>query len=121
MAVSDKTKTVLERTLVRDVDDLYPDRTATPAADGSFPIRQVDTSTYRHGDEVPTTTKDMHRLYMWQYDEEVYGTYAKKEKAQKRYRRDISRAQNKQEEYKDIYIDTFVQKKLVSKQLEEFD
>lgn len=120
MALSDKTKTAPQRTLIRDVDDLYPDRTATPSGENTFPIRQVDTSTYRYGDEVPTTTKDMNKLFTWEHGDTLYGTEAKEHEGMKEYQRDINKAYGKQDKYKDKYIDTFVQKKLISKQLEEF-
>jgi len=119
LAISDKTKTAPQRTLVRDVNDLYPDRTATPTSAGVFPIRQVSTSTYRHGDEVPTTTKDMNALFMWEHGDEIYGTEAKEHEGMKNYRRDINKAFGKQDSYKDIYVDTFAQKKAISKQLDD--
>lgn len=119
MAISDKTRTAPQRTLVRDVDDLYPDRVATRAADGTFPIRQVSTSTYRHGDEVPTTTKDMNKLFMWEHGDEVYGTQAKEHEGMKTYRKDINKAYGKESQYKDIYIDNYTGKELVSKQLDK--
>lgn len=119
MAISDKTRTVLQRTLVRDVDDLYPDRVATTASDGTWPIRQVSTSTYRYGDEVPTTTKDMHELFMWEHGDEVKGTQAKKHIGMKNYQRDINKAFGKEDKYKDIYVDTYTEDNLVSKQLEK--
>jgi hypothetical protein len=118
LALSEKTKTVLERTLVRDKDDLYPDRSATPNADGTYPVKDTG-STYRHGDDVPTTTKDMNALFTWEHGDEIYGTEAKKKrKYMERYRRDINKAYGKQSQYKDLYIDT-MGPKLISKQLEE--
>lgn len=106
MALSEKTKTVLERTLVRDKDGLYPDRAATPDANGNYPIKDTG-STYRHGDEVPTTTKDMNELYTWEHGDEIYGTQAKENGPMERYRRDINKAYGKEGQYKDLYINTF--------------
>lgn len=118
MALSEKTKTVLARNLVRDKDDLYPDRAATPDSNGNFPIKDTG-STLRHGDEVPTTTKDMNALYKWEKGEKVYGAHAKTYKPMERYRRDINKAYGKQGKYKDLYIDVFGPK-LVSEQLKKF-
>ena len=119
MAQSTKTLTVLERSLVNEKDDLYPDRSATPASDGSFPIRDTGAQVYRHGDEVPTTTKDMSRLFKWEYGDEIYGTEAKGHESMKDYMKDIGRAYGKQNKYKDIYVDTYDVNKPVSKQLDD--
>jgi hypothetical protein len=119
MAQSTKTLTVLERNLVNEKDDLYPDRSATPASDGSFPIRDTGAQTYRHGDEVPTTTKDMNKLFKWEHGDEIYGSQAKNHEGMKAYMKDINKAFGKQGKYKDIYIDIYDPNKPVSKQLEE--
>ena len=118
MALSEKTKTVLQRSLVRDQDDLYPDRSATSVA-GAFPVKDTG-STYRQGSEVPTTTKDMSALFKWEHGDEVFGTFANEREAMKRYRNDINRAYGKEDKYKDKYIDTLSPTKLVSEQLDEF-
>ena len=120
MAQDSKMLTVLERTLVNEKDDLYPDRSATPASDGSFPIRDTGAQVYRHGDEVPTITKDMNKLFTWEVGDEIYGTHAKKHEAMKEYMKDMEKAYGKQNKYKDIYIDTETQTKLISKQLDEW-
>lgn len=118
MALSEKTKTILGRTLKRDVDQIYPDRQATPLADGTFPVRDTG-STYRIDDEVPSTTKDMNKLYEWEYGEDLYGTQAKENSAVKEYRKDINTAYGKEDKYKDIYVDTYTGRILVSKQLKD--
>jgi len=118
MAVSQKTLEVLERSYVRDADGIYPDRTATPASDGSFPIRDTG-YTYRHGDSVPTTTKDMNKLFEWEHGDKVYGTQADEHIGMKNYRDDINKAYGKESDYEDIYIDIYTGRVLVSKQLED--
>jgi len=106
LALSEKSKTVLERTLVKDEDGLYPDRAATPNANGDYPIKDTG-SRLRHGDEVPNTTKDMNELFTWEHGDKIYGTQAKDHSAMERYRRDINKAYGKQNQYKDLYINTF--------------
>jgi len=117
LALSEKTKTVLQRSLIRDKDDLYPDRAAT-SVNGAFPVKDTG-STYRHGDEVPTTTKDVSAMFKWEHGDELYGTHANEYEPLKTYRKDINRAYGKESQYKDVYIDTLSTTKLVSKQLEE--
>jgi hypothetical protein len=118
MALSEKTKTVLERIYVRDADDLYPDRQATPLSDGTYPVRDTG-SNWRHGDEVPTTTKDMNKLFEWEHGDKVYGTHAEEHPGMKNYIKDIDKAYGKESDYKDIYVDIYTGRVLVSKQLEK--
>ena len=119
MAISSKTLEILGRTLEQDSLGVYPDRQATPLSDGTYPIRDTG-STYRIDDEVPTTTKDMNKLFEWEYGDEIYGSQAKDAKDVKTYRRDIESAWGKEDDYKDIYIDTITGKVLVSKQLDKW-
>ena len=103
--ISEKTKTVLQRSLVFDSLDLYPDRAATPTSPGVFPIRDTGATSNRFGDDVPTTTKDMNALFMWEHGDIVYGKQAKDHVGMKRYRNDINTSYGKESKYKDIYID----------------
>jgi hypothetical protein len=121
MAISEKTKTILTRSLIYDADDLYPDRAATPTSPGVFPIRDTGATSNRFGDEVPTTTKDMNKLFEWEHGDVLYGKQAKDHVGMKRYREDIDKAYGKQDKYKDKYIDIYTGRIPVSKQLEEFD
>jgi hypothetical protein len=120
MAVSEETKTAISRSLVRDIDDLYPDREATKQADGTYDKRDTG-STYRiNKDEVPTTTQDMSALFQWEHGDKVYGTNAKMSVGMKNYIKDINTAWGQENSYLDIYIDTLREKVLVSEQLQEF-
>ena len=120
MAVSEETKTTLTRTLVRDIDDTYPDREATRQSDGTYNKRDTG-STYRlNKDEVPTTTEDMSALFQWEHGDKVYGSRAKAHVGMKNYIKDIDNAWGQEDSYLDIYIETLSQDVLVSEQLEEF-
>ena len=120
MAVSEETKTVLTRTLKRDIDDTYPDREATRQSDGTYDKKDTG-STYRlNKDEVPTTTEDMSALFQWEHGDKVYGTHAKAHVGMKQYIKDIDNAWGQENSYLDIYIDTLREGVLVSEQLEEF-
>lgn len=120
MTQSAKTLTVLERSLIKEKDDLYPDRVATPTSSGVFPIRDTSATVWRHGDEVPTTTKDMNKLFTWEYGDETYGAHAKGHEGMKEYKKDIEKAYGKQNKYKDLYIDIYDPVKPISKQLDEW-
>jgi hypothetical protein len=120
MAVSEETKTAISRSLVRDINDLYPDREATRQADGTYDKRDTG-STYRlNKDEVPTTTQDMNALFQWEHGDTVYGAQAKEHIGMKNYVKDINTAWGQENSYLDIYIDTLRPGVLVSEQLEEF-
>lgn len=120
MAVSEETKTVLTRTLKRDIDDTYPDREATRQADGTYNKRDTG-STYRlNKDEVPTTTEDMSALFQWEHGDKVYGKHANSHIGMQNYIKDIDNAWGQENSYLDIYIDTLRPNVLVSEQLEEF-
>lgn len=104
---SNESKTVVPRKVVREVDDLYPDRVATPTSAGVFPIRNTNATAGRL-EEVPKTSSDMNKLFTWEHgNEEVRGTHAKEHKGMKNYKKDIEQAYGKEEQYKHIFIDTF--------------
>ena len=111
MALSEKTKTVVERVTIADKDDLYPDRSATDNT-----IKDTGTNERIPDDIVPNTTYDMHKLYTWEHGDKIYGSHAKGSKAMEKYRRDINSKYGKEDDYKKntVYIDTF---KRVSDQL----
>ena len=91
---------------IRDIDDLYPDRQATPNADGTFSKR--DTGTTERLDElVPKTTYDMNKLYTWEQGDIVRGTHAKKNSQMGEYIKDINNSWGSQSAYKHVFIDTF--------------
>lgn len=92
---------------IRDVDDLYPDRQATPNADGTFPIRDSGTTTERLDEVVPKTTYDMNKLYTWEQGDIVRGTHAKDNSQMGEYIKDINRSWGAQSAYKHVFIDTF--------------
>jgi len=112
MAYSTKTRTIIQRIAVSYDDDLYPDRTATDAT-----IKGSGTAS-RLPETVPTTTRDMSKMFKWEHGTKLYGTYAKMHIGGKSYRRDINRDFGKQDDYKDIYLDTF---KPISEGYEEWD
>uniref|UniRef100_A0A6M3KFJ3 Uncharacterized protein n=1 Tax=viral metagenome TaxID=1070528 RepID=A0A6M3KFJ3_9ZZZZ len=118
MTLSEKTKTTLTRTLEKDKDGLYPDRVATPTSAGVFPIRDTTATTWRHGDEIPTTTKDMNALFQWEHGDKVYGAQAKEHEGMKEYIKDINLAYGKESSYKSMYFDTF---NLISEEKEKFN
>jgi hypothetical protein len=120
LALSEETKTTVSRSSVLFKNDLYPDRSATPTSAGVFPIRDTGESTQRLADEIPRTTQDMNKLFMWQHGEVVRGTQAEEHVGMKRYMEDINRDFGQELTKKDIYIDTLDPKRLVSRQLEDF-
>jgi hypothetical protein len=104
---SDRTKTVIPRMLIPDIEDFFPDRSATPNADGSFPKRVTGTSTWRlpEGD-VPRTTIDMWYLFQWRHGDTLYGNQHKEHTMFKGHVQDIEKQWGKEDEYLDIYIET---------------
>ncbi len=60
----------------------------------------------RTSDE-PTTTADMKAMFKWEHGDVLHGTYAKSHKAMADYRRDIDTDWGTEDDYLDIYIDTF--------------
>jgi hypothetical protein len=105
--VSNETRTVVPRKVVREVDDLYPDRVATPTSAGVFPIRDTNATAGRL-EEVPKVSFDMNKLFTWEHgNEEIRGTHAKKHKGMEKYIKDIDQAWGKESQYKHIYLDTF--------------
>lgn len=107
MALSSKTLTAATRILVKEKDDTYPDRQATPTSAGVFPLASPNATHLRlPPDEIPSTTDDMSAAFKWQHGEEIYGTHAKDNKALEEYRRDINRGYNN-EDMEDAYVDTF--------------
>lgn len=107
---SQRTRTAVPRSPIRDVDDLYPDRAATPTSGGGnqigvYPKKDTGT-TQRLSEDVPKTTRDMSKLFTWQSGEEVLGDHAKAHIGMKNYIKDIEGAIG-DEGYKHIFIDTF--------------
>lgn len=91
---------------IRDVDDLYPDREATPNADGTFPIKDTG-STERLDEVVPKVTRDMSNLYTWKQGDIIRGTHAESNTQMNEYIKDINRMWGAQSAYKHVFIDTF--------------
>jgi len=118
---SSETITPIPRTVVRDVDDLYPDYQATLTSGGGAEpgvYEKRDTgSTPRLGEEVPKTTSDMNKLYTWKQGEIVRGVHAKNNIQMKEYIKDITKAAGKQGAYQHIFVDTFAP---VGPQIEKF-
>ena len=101
MTLSNKTTTAITSSEVKDIDALYPDRSATTNA-----ISSTGT-TKRLADETPSTTKDMSAAFEWKKgSSDVKGTHAKANQALAEYRRDIENAPN-EKDYKPIYYNTF--------------
>lgn len=67
-----------------------------------------------------TTKQDMEAMYKWQHGDTVYGTFAKSRPAWKRLRNDIDRAWGKEDDNKDLYIDTLSRKLSVGDQLKKW-
>lgn len=63
----------------------------------------------KSGDTVDfaNTKDDMEDAFKWEHGDIVRGSYAKTSEGLKNYRDDINRAWGNQDNYKDIYIDTF--------------
>ena len=102
MALSERTKTKISGSEKRDINEIYPDREAT------YPYEKKDTgTTYRLNDEVPRTSEDMHDLFTWQHGDTIYGTHAKSHPGMAGYIKDINKAYDKEDQYKDIYLDNF--------------
>ena len=113
---SNESRTVVPRKVVREVDDLYPDRVATPTSAGVFPIRDSNATAGRL-EEVPKVSFDMNKLFTWEHgNEEIRGTHAKEHKGMKNYIKDIEQAYGTEGQYKHIYIDTF---RPITQQLEK--
>jgi hypothetical protein len=105
LALSDKTLTAIndERYVTDETDDFYPCATTLGRTSPyTSNIRRLNP------DEIPTTTADMSRAFKWQYGDKLYGTQAKKNAALKRHRKDINKSYGKEDDYKDIYIDTLL-------------
>lgn len=102
-----KTRTTIPRVLVPDINDFFPDRVATPAADGSFPKRNTGTSTWRlPEEEVPRTTIDMSYLFQWRHGDILYGNQHREHTMFKGHVKDIEKAWGNEFDYLDVYIDT---------------
>ena len=112
--LSDRTKTAVSGGYVREDQDYYPDR------DASGHLIATSATVYRlNEDEIPTTTRDMSRKFKWEHGDELYGTFAKKESAcMTSHIRDINRQYGREDDYKNIFIDTF-SKDGIGKQLEK--
>ena len=109
--ISPETAASVTRRPIQDINDLYPDRQATPtsgggAEPGTYPKRDTG-STPRLGEEVPKTTRDMNKLYTWRQGEIVRGTHAKSNLQMKEYIKDINAAWGAESAYKHVFIDTF--------------
>jgi len=121
--LSDRTKTTIATTLIAEQDDFYPDRSATPDADGDYDIVDgTDTVVRNPRDDVPTTTQDMSNLFKWEKGDRIRGTHAKDSLGMKMYMDDINEAWGNENDYYDgnvIYIDTLDKKKRVSEKLKE--
>lgn len=120
--LSDRTKETLNRTAVRQEDDLYPDRTATPDSDGNYPLSDADATTLRlNEDEVPRTTKDMSEYFKWEHGDVLYGSFAKKVARKHKYVKDINKKYGKEDDYNSnaILIDTLSDKG-VGEQLKKY-
>lgn len=128
--VSPKTVASIPRITIRNVDDLYPAREATPSGtdfrgNNIYPVKNPTETVERllanadddSGDTLPTTTKDMSRLYQWEIGDEIRGSHAKKNNAMKNYVSDILGAMGSQDGYKHIFVDTL---KPIGPQLEQF-
>jgi len=102
MTLSNETKTTLSRTLVKEMDELYPDRNASDNE-----ITESTATTWVLPDTVPKTTDDMSLVFKWtKGSADIKGTHAKANQAMAGYRRDIESAPD-QNDYKPIYYDTF--------------
>lgn len=105
---SPETVASVPRRPITDANDLYPDRAATPNADGTFPIKGTGTTTERlDGDLIPSTTRDMNSLYMWEQGDVIRGTHAKSNSQMGEYIKDINRSWGTESAYKHVFIDTF--------------
>lgn len=71
--------------------------------------------------DVNTTKDDMSALFKWKHGEKIYGTHAKSNNAMRIYRRDINKAYGKQNQYKDVYVDTFLPFPLTKKRIKKGD
>lgn len=108
MTLSSDTTSSINRVLVQEKDDTYPDRQATPDSTGAFPLASPNATYLRlPSDEIPSTTDDMSAAFKWQHGEEIYGTHMKENKALERYRRDINRDYNNEDTDEDMYINTY--------------
>ena len=61
----------------------------------------------------------MNSLFEWEHGDKVYGTHAEEHPGMKNYIKDIDKAYGKESDYKDIYVDIYTGRVLVSKQLEK--
>jgi len=105
LGLSDRTKTVIASILIDESDDLYPHATIFADSPYTSQIRRVS-------DEVPTTTKDMSNMFKWEHGDIVRGTHAKEHSGMQEYRRDINTGYGAEDDYKDIYIDTFLEESI---------
>ena len=71
--------------------------------------------------DVNTTDDDMEALFEWKHGDKIYGTNAKSNRGMREYRRDINNAWGKQNNYKDIYVDTLLPYKLTRKRIKKGD
>jgi hypothetical protein len=117
MALSERTKTNVTRTVISETSDLYPDRQATPNAAGGFDKRDT-TATHARLD-IATTTKDMSRLFKSEYGDEIYGSHAKAEIGMNEFIEDIEFDYGREDNYEPFYVNTLSEKLTVGEQLEE--
>lgn len=106
---SPETLASIPRVPIKSIDDLYPDRSATPSGTdfrGNTVYPAKDTGTVPRLADVPTTTKDMSALFQWEQGDDVDGDHAKNYIPMKNYRRDIENANP--DGYKHIFIDTML-------------
>jgi len=114
MPISERTKTKINASIfIQDKDDLYPDRDASGNLVASLTLRRRLSD-----DDVPRTSKDMSRLFMWEHGDKIYGTEAKLQRGMKMYMEDINKAWGREKDYESnmIFIDTT---KPIGKQLKE--
>lgn len=107
---SETTKTAVERPIVNEVDDLYPDRSATPDSSTATPMAHeysIRSTTATVGRlDAPTTTKDMSRLFTWEHGDPIYGTFANQNIGMNEFIDDIEAEYGREDDYKPYFIDT---------------
>lgn len=104
---SPETSASVPRVRIKSVDDLYPDRQATPAGTdfrGNTIYPTKETGVVPRLFDIPTTTKDMSKLFQWEEGDEIRGDHAKDYTPMIEYARDIMSAN--QDEYRHIFINT---------------
>lgn len=120
---SARTKEHVASAVIREVDDLYPDRCATPDDPTATPMTHeysIRSTTATHARlQISSTTEDMSRLFKWEYGDEIYGSFAKDSPSMNEYINDINVAYGREDDYKPFFVDTLSEKMTVGEQLAE--